>query len=87
MDFYAASDEILRLSLLTHVFRAAPKDPRSFTTFNGDCITAARTTLDKHHDCMAIIHRANDAYFAIYIKWSVQCRDVVTGRSSDTNGR
>lgn len=87
MDFYALSDEILRLSLLTHVFRAAPRDPDSFTTFNLDCIIAARTTLDKHHDCMAVIHRANEAYFAIYVKWSVYTIMHLQGTSYDANVR
>lgn len=71
MDFYSISDEVLRLSLLTHVYRAAPKDPNSSATFKLDCIEAARATLDRHHDCMAVIHQDNDAYFAIYINWWV----------------
>ncbi|THY81783.1 fungal-specific transcription factor domain-containing protein [Aureobasidium pullulans] len=29
MDFHAVSDEVLRLSLLTHVYRAAPRDTQS----------------------------------------------------------
>jgi hypothetical protein len=69
MDFYATSDHILRLSLLTHVYRAAPRLAGSSTTFNLDCIKVARATLDRHHDCMATIHRTNDIHFSKYINW------------------
>ncbi|THV74522.1 fungal-specific transcription factor domain-containing protein [Aureobasidium pullulans] len=71
MDFYAVSDEVLRLSLLTHVYRAAPRDTQSSTTFNPTCIQVARATLDRHHDCIAIIQKANDIWFSIYVKWTL----------------
>ncbi|GKT59840.1 fungal specific transcription factor domain-containing protein [Colletotrichum tofieldiae] len=71
MDFYATSDDILRLSLLTHVHRAAPRAASCPTTFSPECIQVARLTLEKHHDCMEIIHRTNDVYFSIYIHWTL----------------
>ncbi|THY26309.1 fungal-specific transcription factor domain-containing protein [Aureobasidium pullulans] len=71
MDFYAVSDEVLRLSLLTHVYRAAPRDTQSSTTFSSTCIQVARATLDRHHDCIAIIQKANDIWFSIYVKWTL----------------
>ncbi|KAK1641496.1 hypothetical protein BDP81DRAFT_478846 [Colletotrichum phormii] len=37
MDFYATSDETLRLSLLTLVQRAAPQDLECSMTFNSEC--------------------------------------------------
>ncbi|KAL4816217.1 hypothetical protein BDW67DRAFT_55560 [Aspergillus spinulosporus] len=71
MDFYAISDDILRLSLLTHVYRAAPRVAHASTMFSSDCIKVARATLDRHHDLMAVIHKTNDIYFAIYIHWTL----------------
>ncbi|EEY18412.1 fungal specific transcription factor domain-containing protein [Verticillium alfalfae VaMs.102] len=71
MDFYATSDDILRLSLLTHVHRAAPRASSSSTTFSSDCLEAARMTLKRHHDCMEIIHRTGGKYFQTYIHWTL----------------
>lgn len=71
MDFYAIGDDILRLSLLAHVYRAAPRDASSRHTFSQNCIEVARATLDKHHDCMAVIHKTENTYFTTYISWWV----------------
>ncbi|KAH7155990.1 fungal-specific transcription factor domain-containing protein [Dactylonectria macrodidyma] len=71
MDFYAVSDDILRLSLLTHVYRAGPRDPNSPTAFSSDCINAARATLEKHRDVMDIIKKTDDIYFQTYVHWTL----------------
>ncbi|KAH7142734.1 fungal-specific transcription factor domain-containing protein [Dactylonectria estremocensis] len=71
MDFFAVSDDILRLSLLTHVYRAGPRAPNSPTTFSSDCINAARATLEKHHDVMAIIRKTDNIYFQTYVHWTL----------------
>ncbi|KAK6213104.1 fungal specific transcription factor domain-containing protein [Colletotrichum tabaci] len=71
MDFYATSDDILRLSLLTHVHRAAPRPASCPTTFSPECIQVARATLERHHDCMEIIRRTNGIYFSVYIHWTL----------------
>ncbi|KAH7377288.1 fungal-specific transcription factor domain-containing protein [Pyrenochaeta sp. MPI-SDFR-AT-0127] len=71
MDFYATSDAILRLSLLTHVYRAAPRTANSSTTFSSDCVRVARATIEKHHECMAIIHKSNNLHFSTYIHWTL----------------
>ncbi|VUC31529.1 unnamed protein product [Clonostachys rosea] len=71
MDFFYASDKVLRLSLLTLVYRAAPRLPGSATTFNSNCITAARATLEKHQECMEIIRRSQTPYLATYLHWTL----------------
>lgn len=71
MDFYATSDAVLRLSLLTHVYRAAPRELQSSTTFSHDCVEVARATIAKHHECMAIIQRNDNLLFHTYIHWLV----------------
>lgn len=69
MNFFYVSDNVLRLSLLTLVHRAAPRLPGSATTFNSDCIAAARTTLQKHEECIALIQRSATPYLATYMHW------------------
>lgn len=69
MDFYLTSDAVLRLSLMTHVCRAAPRAPDTQTTFNSQCVQVARATIEKHHECMAIIRERNNLYFSTYVHW------------------
>lgn len=71
-EFYLSSDYVLRLSLLTLVYRAAPRVEGSPTTFSPECIKAARAALEKHQECVAIMRKSHDVYFATYIHWSVQ---------------
>ncbi|KAK1840417.1 fungal specific transcription factor domain-containing protein [Colletotrichum chrysophilum] len=71
IDFYAASDETLRLSLLTMVHRAAPRPPGSTTTFSLDCVVAARSSLEKHRQCVGIIKKSGNTYFPAYFQWSL----------------
>lgn len=71
MDFYAISDETLRLSLLTLVHRAAPRPPGSTTAFSLDCVSTARSALEKHLNCVSIIKRNDNAYLPMYFQWYV----------------
>ncbi|CAF3543745.1 unnamed protein product [Fusarium graminearum] len=71
VNFFYVSDNVLRLSLLTLVHRAAPRLPGSATTFNSDCIAAARTTLQKHEECIALIQRSATPYLATYMHWTL----------------
>lgn len=70
-DFFATSDEILRLSLLTLVHRAAPQQAGAPTTFSPSCIEAARATLDRHQDCLEIIQRSSEDLLPTYVHWYV----------------
>lgn len=71
MDFFATSDEILRLSLLTLVLRAAPQPAGASTTFSPSCTEAARATLHRHQDCMAIIERSSEDLLPTHVHWYV----------------
>lgn len=71
MEFFAISDDVLRLSLLTLVYRGAPQLSGSHNTFTLDCVNAARATLARHQDCVAFIRETSDNLFHVYMHWSV----------------
>ncbi|KAL2278772.1 hypothetical protein FJTKL_14221 [Diaporthe vaccinii] len=71
MDFFATSDGILRLSLLTLVLRAAPQPAGAPTTFSPSCTEAARATLHRHQDCMAIIEKSSEGFLPTYVHWTL----------------
>lgn len=71
IDFYAISDETLRLSLLTLVHRAAPRQVGTATTFSPECVIAARDSLERHRDCVRIIKKSGNSYFPMYFQWWV----------------
>ncbi|OLN82133.1 putative transcriptional regulatory protein C11D3.07c 4, partial [Colletotrichum chlorophyti] len=71
MDFFNESDEVLRLSLLTIIYRAVPSPPGSPTTFGAECIEAARATLQRHEVCMAIMARDSFYLFPMYMNWTI----------------
>ncbi|GJC86416.1 putative transcriptional regulatory protein C11D3.07c [Colletotrichum liriopes] len=71
MDFFAASDDTLRLSLLTLVHRAAPQPADATTTFSHSCAEAARAALHRHQDCLAIIDRSSEDFLPSYVHWTL----------------
>ncbi|KIL84037.1 fungal specific transcription factor domain-containing protein [Fusarium avenaceum] len=71
VNFFYMSDIVLRLSLLTLVHRAAPRLPGAITTFNHDCVVAARATLEKHEECIALVNRSRTSYLATYMHWTL----------------
>ncbi|KAF4284410.1 hypothetical protein KXW98_006687 [Aspergillus fumigatus] len=71
VNFFALSDDDLRLSLLTLVYRAAPPTKGSSTTFSLSCIKAAETALRRHHDVIDVIRKNGSIYFAKYIHWTL----------------
>ncbi|CCF46569.1 fungal specific transcription factor, partial [Colletotrichum higginsianum] len=71
MDFFATSDDTLRLSLLTLVYRAAPQTAGAPTTFSHSCAEAARAALQRHQDCLAIIDRSNEDFLPCYVHWTL----------------
>lgn len=70
-EFIVESDAVLRLSLLTLVYRAVPHPPGSRTTFRLECIEAARATLERHQRCMAIVTNSHFSLFSIYMHWTI----------------
>ncbi|KAH0420877.1 fungal specific transcription factor domain-containing protein [Colletotrichum camelliae] len=71
VDFCLISDSVLRLSMLTMVYRAAPRVEGSPTTFSPECIKAARAALEKHQECVSVMRKSHDVYFATYIHWTI----------------
>ncbi|KAK4164052.1 putative transcriptional regulatory protein [Cladorrhinum sp. PSN259] len=69
--FFQISDHVLRLSLLTLTYRAVPNPVGSPTTFSIECIQAARQTLARHEDCMAIVERSDCGLFSTYMSWTI----------------
>ncbi|KAM7205739.1 fungal-specific transcription factor domain containing protein [Naviculisporaceae sp. PSN 640] len=70
-EFIVESDAVLRLSLLTLVYRAVPHPPGSRTTFRPECIEAARATLERHQRCMAVVTNSHLSLFSIYMHWTI----------------
>ncbi|KAF7551908.1 hypothetical protein G7Z17_g4686 [Cylindrodendrum hubeiense] len=69
IEFITLSDDMLRLSLLTLVYRASPPAKGSASTFIPDCIEAARATLQRHQDFLTIFEDVNSLYFINYVHW------------------
>jgi hypothetical protein len=68
-EFFVLSDHVLRLSGRTLILRAVPNPPGSLTTFTAECIEAARETLSKHQECMAVVERSTVGLFSTYMNW------------------
>ncbi|CAG8000497.1 unnamed protein product [Penicillium nalgiovense] len=72
IQFTAASDEVLRLSILTLIYRAMPPDPGSRTTFGPECITSARCALEAHK---AIVRdfgmHESSLLLSVYVNWTI----------------
>ncbi|KAH7165838.1 hypothetical protein EDB81DRAFT_780508 [Dactylonectria macrodidyma] len=73
MQFICISDDVLRLSLLTLTYRASPVPEGSRTTFVPECTEAARATLQRHQECMALVENesASALYFLAYVHWTL----------------
>lgn len=72
MNFFAVSDRVLRLSMLTLVHRAMPQEASAPSAFSHSCTEAARATLRTHHDCLVIIEKNGDQDFLpTYVHWYV----------------
>ncbi|KAK4120198.1 hypothetical protein N657DRAFT_693139 [Parathielavia appendiculata] len=70
-DFFVLSDHVLRLSIRTLIHRAMPNTPGSPTTFSVACIRAARETLARHQECMAVVERTKVGLFSTYMNWTI----------------
>lgn len=53
----------------TLVLRAAPQPAGAPKTFSPGCIEAARATLHRHQDCLAIIERSSEDLLSKYVRW------------------
>ncbi|KZL69341.1 fungal specific transcription factor domain-containing protein [Colletotrichum tofieldiae] len=71
IEFHLSSNYVMHLTLLTQIHRAAPRAEGSHTTFNSECVKAARAALEKHRDCDAVMRKFYDIYLAIYFNWTI----------------
>ncbi|KAK3994326.1 putative transcriptional regulatory protein [Cladorrhinum sp. PSN332] len=71
LKFFQISDHVLRLSILTLTYRAVPNPVGSPTTFSTECIQAARQTLARHEECMAVVERSDCGLFSTYMHWTI----------------
>lgn len=71
IEYMTLSDDVLRLSLLTLVYRASPTSPGSPSAFIPDCLEAARATLQRHHDFVTTFKDITSSYFTSYIHWTL----------------
>ncbi|KAK4231030.1 hypothetical protein QBC38DRAFT_507061 [Podospora fimiseda] len=69
-DMAILADDLVHGSALTLIYRAIPSPPGSASTFNRECIEAARRAFASHEQCMAL---AGESLFvkAGYIQWNI----------------
>ncbi|KAK3364500.1 hypothetical protein B0T25DRAFT_67577 [Lasiosphaeria hispida] len=70
IDMCAMSDHVIYHSAMTLIHRAIPSPPGSRGTFNAECIDAARSAFESHHDCMRLAGNNLNA-MAGYMHWTV----------------
>ncbi|KAK0669247.1 hypothetical protein QBC41DRAFT_110305 [Cercophora samala] len=69
-DMAVVSDALVQWAALTLIYRAIPTPPGSPSTFNPECIHAAREAFASHEGCMAL---CGESVFmkAGYIQWNI----------------
>ncbi|KAK0707183.1 hypothetical protein B0T21DRAFT_387652 [Apiosordaria backusii] len=69
-DMAVVGDALIQWSALTLIYRAIPSPPGSLSTFNPECIHAAREAFSSHEGCMAL---CGESVFmkAGYIQWNI----------------
>ncbi|KAM5380110.1 hypothetical protein ACJZ2D_003757 [Fusarium nematophilum] len=65
------SESVLYYSALTLILKALPPDEGSTSHFASECITTARTALEKHHEYCNAIGPDNGRHIDIYVNWTV----------------
>ncbi len=68
LDMVLKSGEVGHLSSLTLIYRAIPSAPGLPSTFNAECIEAARTAFQRHGECMRLTSSSRLAT-AGYLHW------------------
>ncbi|KAK6860911.1 hypothetical protein PG995_004547 [Apiospora arundinis] len=68
VQYLAATNEVLRHSILTLIYSAVPVPRGSNLTFIQACITSARAALEKHDSCMAILRSYGTSFITVYFQ-------------------
>lgn len=71
IEFVVASDDVLYYSILTLIYRAIPAPKGSKSTFTPACVATARTALQKHDSCMAMLRPYGSLLVNLYIQWTI----------------
>ena len=71
IQFISTSDEVLRLSMLTLIYRAMPPQRGYGTTFSKECITSARCALESHRIYIQDIGIKGSLLLSVYVNWYV----------------
>ncbi|KAK6337457.1 hypothetical protein TWF730_002856 [Orbilia blumenaviensis] len=70
LDMVHKSGKVTHLSSLTLIYRAIPSSPGFPSTFNAECIDAARTAFSSHIECMELTADSPVA-MAGYLHWTI----------------
>ncbi|KAL4904979.1 hypothetical protein BDW74DRAFT_178546 [Aspergillus multicolor] len=92
----AMSDEVLRLSMLTLIYRAMPAPTGSSSTFSEECLSTARAALNRHQSFILAFGASDTFLLSGHINWSILfvpfvpfivlfCHAIETGDSEDLN--
>ncbi|RDW70919.1 fungal specific transcription factor domain-containing protein [Aspergillus mulundensis] len=92
----AMSDEVLRLSMLTLIYRATPAPAGSLSTFNEECLSTARAALEHHQSFILEFGASDTVLLSGHITWSILfvpfvpfivlfCHAIETGAVEDLN--
>ncbi|KAI0199162.1 fungal-specific transcription factor domain-containing protein [Astrocystis sublimbata] len=69
---YLKIELVKQLSLLTLILRAVPAVEGSLTTITDECATAARETLELHHQAMTVIKDSKGGFLTHeYLRWGI----------------
>ncbi|KAJ5155562.1 hypothetical protein N7492_008365 [Penicillium capsulatum] len=93
--FCSMSDDVLRLSMLTLIHRAMPRNDLK-ASFSQECITSARYALERHEVLVRDLGLKDSVLLATYINWSILfipfvpyialfCHVIETGDLEDLN--
>ena len=70
VDIYIKGDEVQTLSTSTLVYRALPAPEGSLSRFCDECLDAARRAMQRHQDCMQLVHQ-KPIFKTMYLHWYV----------------
>lgn len=69
IEFLTLSDDVMRASLLTLVYRASPPPKEPPSALTRSCVEAARMTMQRHHEFLVTFKDINPLYLSTYVHW------------------
>ncbi|PCD26305.1 hypothetical protein AU210_012735 [Fusarium oxysporum f. sp. radicis-cucumerinum] len=71
IEFLTLSDDVMRASLLTLVYRASPPPKEPPSALTRSCVEAARMTMQRHHEFLVTFKDINPLYLSTYVHWTL----------------